>query len=141
MHQLIDTLKMKKINENQTDTLIKLFDATDQLELAVLIGSQAKGTATANSDWDIAIRWERSVDKYDQLVKTEVLRKKIANAINVHVDQIDIIDIANARLAMRSVIAEEGIVLKGENTLIWTHFLTHTWAELEDYYWRKSHAA
>ncbi len=41
----------------------------------------------------------------------------------------------------RTVIAEEGVILKGEDTLAWSHFLTQTWAELEDYYWRQNHAA
>jgi hypothetical protein len=42
---------------------------------------------------------------------------------------------------MRAVIAEEGVVIKGEDTLAWSHYLTQTWGELEDYYWRKNHAA
>lgn len=45
------------------------------------------------------------------------------------------------RLTMCAVIAEEGIVLKGGETLAWIHFLTKTWGELEDYYWRLAHAA
>ena len=75
------------------------------------------------------------------LEQTEVLRLKIAQTINSHADKIDLIDINTARLAMRAVIAEEGIILKSEDSLEWNHFLTQTWAELEDYYWRKQHAA
>ena len=72
---------------------------------------------------------------------TEALRHKIAQVINSHADKIDLIDIATVHLAMRAVTAEEGISLKGEDSLNWNHFLTQTWAELEDYYWRKQHAA
>lgn len=111
------------------------------LELSVLIGSQARGSATPESDWDIALRWKKNVDKLLILQQTEMLKQKIADAINIHKDQIDFIDMTQARLAMRAVIAEEGVVLKGEDTLAWSHFLTQTWAELEDYYWRQNHAA
>lgn len=111
------------------------------LELAVLVGSQTKGTVTSESDWDIALRWKNHTDGLFVLKQTEMLKQKIADAIHIHKDQIDFIEITNARLAMRAVIAEEGVVLKGEDTLAWSHFLTQTWAELEDYYWRQKHAA
>ena len=96
---------------------------------------------TEQSDWDIAIRWQKGLNDLTVFEPTELLRHKIAQAINSHADKIDLIDIATARLAMRAVIAEEGITLKGEGSLNWSHFLTQTWAELEDYYWRKQHAA
>ncbi len=70
-----------------------------------------------------------------------MLRHKIAGATGIHPDKLDLIDIPTARLAMRAVIAEEGIALKGEDTLAWSHYLTRTWGELEDYYWRQNHAA
>ena len=42
---------------------------------------------------------------------------------------------------MRAVIAEEGVVLKGEDNLAWNHFLQRTWRELETYYWNQNYAA
>ena len=120
--------------------------AYPRLELAILVGSRALNTATQDmatqhSDWDIAIRWEKGINNLALLEQAEELKQKIAKAITIHPDQIDLIDITTARLAMRAVIAEEGVILKGEDTLAWSHFLTQTWAELEDYYWRKQHAA
>lgn len=45
---------MKELLLNKLEQLLaKQVD----LELAVLVGSQAKGCATLDSDWDIAIRW------------------------------------------------------------------------------------
>lgn len=127
---------------NQTLATIKdVLQTFSDLELAVLIGSQAKDNATPESDWDIALRWNKNVGALHALQQTELLKQKISDATHLHRDKIDIIDMTKARLAMRAVIAEEGIVLKGENTLAWSHFLTQTWAELEDYYWRQSHAA
>lgn len=126
---------------NQLEALIKILKTIPELELAVLVGSRASDSATKNSDWDIAIRWGKHIQGLAHLKNTEALRRKIAQAINVHQDQIDFIDIPTAQLTMRAVIAEEGILLKGDDTLAWSHFLTQTWGELEDYYWRKNHAA
>lgn len=123
------------------DALKNILQTIPDLELAVLIGSQADGTATPRSDWDIAVLWERHITGLARLQYMETLKQKIADVIAIHKDQIDLIDIVSARLAMRAVIAEEGIVLKGEETLAWSHYLTQTWGKLEDYYWRLSHAA
>jgi hypothetical protein len=42
---------------------------------------------------------------------------------------------------MRANVAENGRILKGEDTLAWAKFLTRTWRELEDFYWEQSHAS
>ena len=127
---------------NSTIATIKdVLQIFPDLELSILIGSQAKKNAGPESDWDIALRWKKNVGALDALQQTELLKQNISDATHIHKDQIDIIDMTKARLAMRAVIAEEGTVLKGEDTLAWNHFLTQTWAELEDYYWRKNHAA
>lgn len=41
-----------------------------ELELAILIGSRATGTAHPDSDWDIAIQWNRGMDFIQQLAAT-----------------------------------------------------------------------
>lgn len=112
-----------------------------ELELAVLVGSQANGTATASSDWDIAIRWVKHISPLDQLALDAKLVQCIAQALSIHSDHVDLIQLSAAKLAMREVVANQGIPLKGEQTLAWFHFLTQTWAEVEDFYWRKNHAA
>jgi predicted nucleotidyltransferase len=112
-----------------------------ELELAVLVGSQANGTATDNSDWDIAIRWHKHIVSVDQLALEAKLTQLAAQTLGVHPDKIDLIQLDTAKLAMREVVANHGVPLKGEQTLSWFHFLTQTWAEVEDFYWRKNHAA
>ena len=107
----------------------------------MLVGSQANGTATAQSDWDLALRWRKDIAAMDQLVLSEKLKQTIQQDIGVHPDQVDIIDMSQAKLAMRALVAQEGVVLKGQDTLPWMNFLTLTWAELEDFHWRKTHAA
>ena len=121
--------------------LSQVLAAVSELELAVLVGSQANGTATANSDWDIAIRWLNGTSPAEQLAFEAKLVQLIAKTLAIHPDKIDLIQLTAAKLAMREVVANQGVPLKGEQTLAWFHFLTQTWAEVEDFYWRKNHAA
>ncbi len=121
--------------------LSKALAAVPELELAVLVGSQANGTATANSDWDIAIRWMKHISPLDQLALEAKLVQHIAQTLGAHSDLVDLIQLSSAKLAIREVVANQGNALKGEQTLAWFHFLTQTWAEVEDFYWRKKHAA
>lgn len=115
--------------------------ACDGLCFAVLVGSQASGTAHTLSDWDIAIQWAPTVGAVDQLVAKEKLRQKLRHALAVSEGQIDLIDLAGARLAMRALVVEEGLPLFIGNELAWVRFMQTTWAELEDHEWRQQHAA
>lgn len=111
------------------------------LELAVLVGSRASGCAHAGSDWDIAIQWTPAPSLFDSLARTETLRRDLAAVLGVAEEQVDLIDLPRARLAMCAVVAEEGVPLKGEDALAWNHFLARTWRELEDYQWQQERAA
>lgn len=111
------------------------------IELAVLIGSRASGTSHERSDWDIALRWRPNMAAFDRLAKTEMARHAIAGLLQTGGDNIDLIDLHDAKLAMRAEVAEHGVVLKGENDLVWNRFLLRVWRELEDFYWDQTHAA
>lgn len=125
-----------------TTTIIQdVLKIEHELELAVLVGSQANGRVHPESDWDIAIQWKCEITLLDNLAHTETLRRKLAAALEVREDKVDLIDLPRAGLAMRALVAEEGIPLKGEDSLAWNHFLARTWRELEDYEWEKQHAA
>ena len=108
-----------------------LLAAEPDLEFAVLVGSRAAGTHTAASDWDIALQWRRDLDWMDQLGRTETLRRHLAEALTVPEAAVDLVDAPRANLAMRAAIAEEGVVLAGEDGLPWQRFLRRTWRELE----------
>lgn len=114
--------------------------AETDLEFAVLVGSRAAGTETAASDWDIALQWRRDMDWLEQLARTETLRRSLAEVLAIPETAIDLIDAPRANLAMRTVIAEEGVVLKGDDELPWQRFLRRTWRELEEYYWETIYA-
>ncbi len=111
------------------------------IEFAVLIGSQATGTAHSASDWDIALQWSPALEWLDMVGKTEYLRRKLAAAIMVAEDAIDLVDLHGANLTMRASVAEEGVCLVGDNSVAWARFLRRTWRDLEDFYWHKNHAA
>lgn len=121
--------------------LVQCLSNIADLEFAVLVGSRAQGAARIKSDWDIALKWRQQADWLTLLSTQESLRRDIAEIVGVSPDDIDLIDLPRANLAMRASAAEEGVVLKGEDTLAWARFLTRTWRELEDFYWEGTHAA
>lgn len=125
----------------QLEELETFFESREELDLVLLIGSRVAGRAHNGSDWDFAVQWRKGMPFERVLEKTEVLRGQLAKYLGTATDKIDLVDIPSARLAMRAVIAEEGLLLKGDNTLPWSHFLLRTWGELEDFYWEKQHAA
>lgn len=131
---------MSHQDNDKIEPLRALCQANVQLEIAVLIGSRATGSSHEGSDWDIAIQWHREIASEQQFGLTERLRHQIAQLLKVDDSRIDLIDMPSARLAMRAVIAEEGVSLKTD-TLAWHHFLTRTWAELEHLEWERQHAA
>lgn len=125
----------------ETSLIKEILEKKTELELAILVGSQANGRAHSESDWDIAIQWKRDMTMLDNLSNTETLRRELAQALKLAEDKVDLIDLPRAGLAMRALVAEEGISLKGEDNLAWNHFLGRVWRELEDYEWDKEHAA
>lgn len=124
----------------QAAAIRRILTAEPNLEFAVLIGSRAANTHTPTSDWDFAVQWRKDMDWLEQLSRTETLRHDLANTLHLPVAAIDLIDTPRASLAMRAEIAENGIVLKGEDTLPWQRFLRRTWRELEDHYWDEIYA-
>lgn len=121
--------------------LCDIFAAIPDLELAILVGSRATNKARPDSDWDIAIQWDRSLGFVEQLAATERLRKELSGILGIAVSSVDLIDVPTARLAMRAVVAEEGVVIKGADSIAWYRFLQRTWRELEEHYWEETYAA
>lgn len=127
-------------DENKTLLLRKELAEAPELLFAVLVGSRADGSATGESDWDIALQW-RYGDASNRIAWHESMRRRLAYIIQVPEDRLDLIDLSNARLAMRALVAEEGRLLAVNDELAWARFLTRTWRELEDFYWERMHAA
>ena len=125
----------------ETTRVEQKLSQTEGLAFAVLVGSRAEGNEHADSDWDIAIQWARTLSLTEQLRRTELLRQQLRLALDLDEDKIDLIDVSGAGLAMRALVAEEGKELVVQDDLAWIRFLSATWFELEDHYWRAQHAA
>ena len=123
------------LQQQAIEHLKRILIQEPQLDFSVLVGSQATGAATHNSDWDIAIQWPYAMSFEQQLTRTEKLRHTLAQALHTRDDNIDLINAPTAQLAMKARIANEGIELSGIEGLPWRHFLKRTWRELEEYDW------
>lgn len=99
-------------------TLAQLLRDEVAIEFAVLTGSRATNTAHADSDWDIALQWNTQLDWMTLLGKTKTLRRKMAETLGVALEKINLIELRRANLAMRAAVAESGLPLKGEGTLV-----------------------
>ena len=128
-------------NQAIQSTVQNVLGASVGLSFAVLVGSRSQGREHPGSDWDIAIRWTPSLRGTDKLVATEELRQQLRHVLNVSEEKVDLIDLADARLAMRALVAEEGVPLYIRDDLAWIRFLQNTWAQIEDNQWRSQHAA
>ncbi len=64
---------------------------------------------------------------------------QLAEVLEVTPDQVDLIDLRQANLAVRATVAQDGKVLFREEGL--AAFLQRTWRELEDWEWEQRHAA
>jgi Polymerase beta, Nucleotidyltransferase len=122
------------------EELSAVFSLIPELDLAILVGSRTTGTVCSGSDWDFAIQWSHNLNFIEQLAVTENLRKQLSTILKIDISDIDLIDLPTARLAMRAVVAEEGVILHGGDTLAWCHFLQRTWRELEEVYWEETYA-
>jgi len=118
-----------------------VLDVQPDLELAILVGSQAESRAHSESDWDIVIQWKRELTTLENLASTETLRRNLAKTLEIEESLVDLINLPNAGLTMRALVAEQGIPLKGQDSLAWNHFLSRAWRDLEAYEWEKQHAS
>jgi len=76
-----------------------------EVQLIALFGSQAKGTAAARSDWDLAVA--KTPDSYMGM-QYFALQEKISELLEISFDQIDLIDLRTASPLLSFAIAREG---------------------------------
>lgn len=78
------------------------------LDLVVLFGSRAKGTATERSDWDLAVGIDPG--SHDPL-RLFSLDPELARALGCSSDAVDVVDLARASYLLQRVVAEDGQLL------------------------------
>ncbi len=122
-------------------TLKKVMSLRDDIEIALLFGSRARGDSHEHSDWDIAIQFKDNTDGWHNLGAQEEVRHLLAKALAVNNDQIDLVDLYRGGLGINASIVEEGIPIAGENSLALPHYYNRVWANLEDYYWNLKHVS
>lgn len=82
------------------------------VRVAVLYGSQVRGTATAASDVDVAVAFETKLSPADRLRQRIELTTDLAAALGT--DEIDVADLEEIRPAVGRTALKDGTVLLGE---------------------------
>jgi predicted nucleotidyltransferase len=122
-------------------TLQKVLDLRDDIAISLLFGSQARGDSHEQSDWDIAILFKNTSDGWDNLGRQEDIRHLLALALAINDDKVDIVDLHRGGLGINATVADEGIILTGQNSLALAIYYQRVWANLEDYYWNLEHVS
>lgn len=107
-------------------SLTRVLSQHPSLEFAVLVGNRASGSAHPQSDWDIALQWAPQLEWLTVIGVMETLRQTLTQAIGVDPSSIDLVEMRRANLAMRTSVAEEGVVLYEDDSLAWMRFLQRT---------------
>jgi uncharacterized protein len=80
-------------------------DLPADLELVVLFGSRAQGTATSNSDWDLGVRFSPGQGDPLRLYRLDV---ELATRLGCSSDEVDVVDLDQASYLLQRVVAEHG---------------------------------
>jgi len=122
---------MKKENEKEIEAKLRDFFAMQDIKLAFLIGSYAKGTARPDSDVDVAVLFGRSFDVKQVLY----LKEQLAELVGVDVD---LIVLDSVGPVMKMQVLKTGILLHAEKGA-YEQFFVSTVNEYDDlkYYRRE----
>ena len=94
--------------------------------LLILFGSRAKGTARADSDWDVGVLGDHCLtfDEWSTAVD------EAARLLGVNEDKIDLVDLWNASPLLQHFVGKEGRLLAGDSftfmrfkVLAWKRYL------------------
>ena len=78
------------------------------LDLVVLFGSRAKGSANESSDWDLAVLLQPNPQDPLRLFG---LDPELAGALGCSSDALDVVDLSRASYLLQRVVAEDGQLL------------------------------
>ena len=96
-------------------------------DLLILFGSRAKGTARADSDWDVAVVADHPLTLKERGMAAEA----VARLLGVNEDQIDVTDIWSASPLLQQFVAKEGTLLAGD-PFAFTRFKILAWKRYLD---------
>ena len=115
---------MNKENEKEIEAKLRDFFAMQDIKLAFLIGSYAKGTARPDSDVDVAVLFGRSFDVKQVLD----LKEQLTELVGVDVD---LIVLDSVGPVMKMQVLKTGILLHAEKGA-YEQFFVSTVNEYDD---------
>ena len=111
LNQLTSMIEEKDIDPMAPNEEVSRAFARHGIVLAMLFGSRARGTAREDSDYDIAVLAKDTLN-YDEAVG---LIRDLANALNVPMDMIDLVDLSRAPNELIYAILRDGVVIYPPN--------------------------
>lgn len=129
-------------NKHQRVEALKgLLQRDNRILFSLLFGSQARGDASEQSDWDIAIWLTDNSNPFDNLGVIEDIRSAVAHCLELDQDHVDLVDLRRSALSINASIVEEGVVMSGDGTLELPRFYQRIWALLENNYMYRLYGA
>lgn len=111
-----------------SDQIQSLQQKLPHLKLLALFGSRAKGTATQQSDWDLAILLDWVPSGWEELVLGDTL----AQILNIPSDRVDLVNLTHCSPVLGYVVAKEGQVLYESEPNLFIHFQIKAWKQFAD---------
>ena len=98
--------------------IVHYLQADKAVEVVWLYGSQANGTATKDSDYDLAVAFAAPFLKgMQQRLRPESLAAEITDAFGLEPEKVSILDINIAPLPLAMSVVQKGKVILSKNTL------------------------
>ena len=99
----------------------------DAQPLLILFGSRAKGTARADSDWDVAVASDHQMSLDERVAWAQ----KAAHLLQVNEDRVDLVDTWSASPLLQHYIGEQGRLLAGD-PFLFVRFRVLAWKRYQD---------
>jgi len=100
------------------DALVELATRDEEIAVLWLYGSRAKGTATARSDYDLAVAFRTfEKDPLERRLRPELLAQAWQDALGLAEDKLSLVDINLAPLPLAHAIIRTGRVLLAKDRM------------------------
>ncbi|MEN9221026.1 MAG: nucleotidyltransferase domain-containing protein [Thermostichus sp. BF3_bins_97] len=98
------------------------------VKLVVLFGSQARGCATTQSDWDLAYQFWQPVSAWEELD----LSLKLAMYLGIPTDDLDAVNLWGCSPLLAQIIASEGKLIYEAEPGLFAWFRVKSWKQYLD---------
>lgn len=97
------------IDDEVLDRLRSLARVAPEIAVVWLYGSQAKGTARSNSDYDLAVAFAKPLaDPFERRIRPELLAQSWQDALNLPAEKLSVIDIDLAPIPLAMTVVRTG---------------------------------